>query len=153
MRKPPRWSGLPAHPRCSHPGCRPAPANSTEAEDQGTANSGLLFPGAGLLREGTGGCPREARFMDWAIWPAISLALSCDRCSTIRKEWWFSPGWSTARKEVKTLLTSWERSIHLSIPGRMLVIKRFLNCCRLGLAFRARASHLLIRWTGPASPQ
>ena len=28
--------------------------------------------------------------MAWATRPAISLALSLGRCSTIRKEWWFS---------------------------------------------------------------
>jgi len=37
-----------------------------------------------------GGCPREACFRAWATWPAISLALSYARRSTIRKEWWFS---------------------------------------------------------------
>jgi hypothetical protein len=37
--------------------------------------------------------PREACFRAWATWamrPAVSLALSLGRCSTIRKEWWFS---------------------------------------------------------------
>ena len=53
------------------------------------------------------------------------------------------PGWSTARTEVKALLTSREsRSSRLRMPERMPAIKRILNCCWCGLPFRAR-QHLL----------
>ena len=53
------------------------------------------------------------------------------------------PGWSTARTEVKALLTSSStmssRSSRLRMPERMPVIKRILICCRWGLPFRARS--------------
>jgi len=84
--------------------------------------------------------------MAWATWPAILLALLYAGCSTIRKGWGSPPGWSTARTEVKALLTvsSMEsRSSRLRMPERIPAIKRSLNCCRCGLPLRAPGRHIL----------
>ena len=92
MRRPPRWSGLRAPPRCFCPASAQLPAYHRSRRPGRQTRPWL--PGAGPIPGRTGGCPREACFMAWATWPAISLALSYAGCSTIRMSGGSPPGWS-----------------------------------------------------------
>jgi len=92
-------------PRCLCLGCRPAPAYHRSRRPGWQARPyGFQVPVQyGGVQEDA---PREACFMVWAIWPAISRALSYARRSTIRKEWWFSSRMVLSCRDVKALLTS-----------------------------------------------
>ena len=137
---------------------QPSSLHIIEAEDQGTASSGLLLPGAGPMRGRTGGYPREACFMAWATWPAIFLALSYADAPLSGRSGGSPPGWSAARTEVKALLTL--ISMELRSSWLRMYAARLHSCCMTinGISVKKMAktlgvenfNSLLILWSNRA---
>ena len=139
MRRPPRWSGLPAPPRCFYPGCRPAPA-CHRSRRPGRRGHGFQVPVQcrGVKED----APERPASGPGQHGPPYLWPFRTPDAPLSGRSGGFPPEWSTARTEVKALLTisSIElRSSRLRMPERMPVIKRILNCCRWGLPFRARS--------------
>jgi hypothetical protein len=142
MRRPPRWSGLPAPLRCFYPASARALFACHRSRRPGRRTRPWL-PGAGPIRGRKGGCLPRGLFHGLGNMARHIPGPFVRRCSTIRKEWWFSSRMVLSWTEVKALLASSSvelRSSRLRMPERMPVIKRILNCCRWRLPFRARAS-------------